>query len=43
MTTNQRRRPLLGTGEALPVQFEAERRGGRVLLASDGLFKYVRL
>ena len=40
MTTNQRRRPLLGTGEALPVQFEAERRGGRVLLASDGLFKY---
>jgi PPM family protein phosphatase len=40
MTMNQRRRPLLGTGEALPVQFEAERRGGRVLLASDGLFKY---
>ena len=40
MTVNQRRRPLLGTGEALPVLFEAERRGGRVLLASDGLFKY---
>jgi PPM family protein phosphatase len=40
LTARQRRRPLLGSGEALPVQFEAERRGGRVLLASDGLFKY---
>lgn len=40
LTARQRCRPLLGSGEALPVQFEAERRGGRVLLASDGLFKY---
>jgi serine/threonine protein phosphatase PrpC len=40
LTTRQRRRPLLGSGEALPVQFEAELQGGRVLLASDGLFKY---
>jgi serine/threonine protein phosphatase PrpC len=40
MTARQRRRPLLGSGEALPVQFEEERRGDRVLLASDGLFKY---
>jgi serine/threonine protein phosphatase PrpC len=40
MTVNQRRRPLLGTGEARPVLFEAERIGGRVLLATDGLFKY---
>jgi serine/threonine protein phosphatase PrpC len=40
LTALQRRRPLLGSGEALPVQFEAELRGGRVLLASDGLFKY---
>jgi serine/threonine protein phosphatase PrpC len=40
LTTRQRRRPLLGSGDALPVQFEAEREGGRVLLASDGLFKY---
>lgn len=40
LTANQRRRPLLGTGEALPVQFEAELRGGRLLLASDGLVNY---
>jgi serine/threonine protein phosphatase PrpC len=40
LTALQRRRPLLGSGEALPVQFKAERRGGRLLLASDGLVKY---
>jgi serine/threonine protein phosphatase PrpC len=40
LTAWQRRRPLLGSGEALPVQFEAELRGSRVLLGSDGLFKY---
>ena len=40
MTARQRRRPLLGTGEALPVQFEVKRLGNTVLLASDGLFKY---
>jgi serine/threonine protein phosphatase PrpC len=40
LTARQRRRPLLGSGEALPVQFEAELQGGRVLLGSDGLFKY---
>ena len=40
LTARQRRKPLLGSGEALPVLFEAERRGDRVLLASDGLFKY---
>ena len=40
LTARQRRRPLLGSGEALPVQFEAVRGGGRLLLASDGLFKY---
>ena len=40
LTAQQRRRPLLGSGEALPVQFEAERLGNHVLLASDGLFKY---
>jgi hypothetical protein len=31
--------PLLGSGEAHPVEFEAELRG-TLLLASDGLFKY---
>jgi serine/threonine protein phosphatase PrpC len=40
LTARQRRKPLLGSGEALPVQFEAERLGNRVLLGSDGLFKY---
>lgn len=40
LTIRQRRRPLLGSGEALPVQFEEQLRGDRVLLASDGLFKY---
>jgi serine/threonine protein phosphatase PrpC len=40
LTVRQRRRPLLGSGEALPVQFESERFGERVLLASDGLTKY---
>jgi PPM family protein phosphatase len=40
LTARQRRKPLLGSGEALPVQFEAERFGNRVLLGSDGLFKY---
>lgn len=43
LTARQRRRPLLGSGEALPVQFEAERRGHRVLLASDGLLKYASI
>ena len=40
LTARQRRRPLLGSGEALPVQFEAELDNGRLLLASDGLIKY---
>lgn len=40
LTVHQRRKPLLGSGEALPVEFEAERRGGRLLLATDGLVKY---
>lgn len=40
LTAHQRRKPLLGTGESLPVSFECERRGARLLLASDGLTKY---
>jgi serine/threonine protein phosphatase PrpC len=40
LTARQRRRPLVRSGEALPVQFEAELNGGRLLLASDGLIKY---
>jgi PPM family protein phosphatase len=40
LTAHQRRRPLLGSGEALPVVFEADLASGRLLLGSDGLFKY---
>ena len=40
LTAHQRRRPLLGSGEAVPVVFEADFGDGRLLLASDGLFKY---
>jgi serine/threonine protein phosphatase PrpC len=40
LTAHQRRRPLLGSGEALPVIFEAELGDGRLILGSDGLFKY---
>jgi len=41
LTVHQHRKPLIGSGEALPVEFEAELRGGRLLLATDGLTKYV--
>ena len=37
LTARQRRRPLLGSGEALPVLFDAELNGARLLVASDGL------
>jgi serine/threonine protein phosphatase PrpC len=40
LTAHQRRRPLIGSGEALPVIFEAELAGERLVLGSDGLFKY---
>jgi PPM family protein phosphatase len=40
LTVHQRRKPLIGSGEALPVEFAAELRGGRLLLATDGLTKY---
>jgi serine/threonine protein phosphatase PrpC len=40
LTARQLRKPLLGSGQALPVGFSVARRGGRLLMASDGLFKY---
>jgi serine/threonine protein phosphatase PrpC len=40
LTAQQRSRPLLGSGEAVPVIFEADLTGGRLVLGSDGLFKY---
>lgn len=40
LTAHQRRRPLIGTGEALPVVFEEDLLGRHLLLATDGLIKY---
>ncbi|MCP3136521.1 SpoIIE family protein phosphatase [Pyxidicoccus xibeiensis] len=40
LTEHQRRKPLLGRGEATPVFFEAPWTGGTVLAGTDGLFKY---
>src|ERR1043165_3375131 len=41
LTASQRRKSLLGSGSALPVAFGPTRLSGRLLLASDGLLKYV--
>jgi serine/threonine protein phosphatase PrpC len=40
LTENQRRRPLLGSDEALPIGFGPIELSGRLLIATDGLFKY---
>jgi PPM family protein phosphatase len=40
LTENQRLKPFLGTGAAIPVPFTAGRLEGTLLVASDGLFKY---
>lgn len=40
LTQHQRRKPLLGSGEAVPVFFELPWTGGTLLASSDGLFKY---
>jgi hypothetical protein len=40
LTEHQRRKPLLGSGAALPVPFELSWSSGVLLAASDGLFKY---
>lgn len=40
MTQHQRRKPLVGSGEALPVPFAFGSPQGRLLMASDGLIKY---
>ncbi|MFE8597758.1 SpoIIE family protein phosphatase [Archangium violaceum] len=43
LTRGQRRKPLLGSDEAMPVGFTLEARGeGTLVLGSDGLWKYVR-
>jgi serine/threonine protein phosphatase PrpC len=40
ITAHQRRKPLLGSGEALPVFFDVPWTGGILVAGSDGLFKY---
>jgi hypothetical protein len=39
-TSNQRRKPLLGSGAAVPIGFAPTCLEGRLLLATDGLVKY---
>ncbi len=40
LTEMQVRKPLVGSGSAVPVSFKAELGKGTLLLASDGLLKY---
>jgi serine/threonine protein phosphatase PrpC len=42
LTASQMRKPLLGSGEAVPVAFEAVLGDATLLLATDGLLKYAR-
>lgn len=42
LTENQRRRPLIGFGGVGPVGFSISDFSGRLLVATDGLFKYAR-
>jgi serine/threonine protein phosphatase PrpC len=41
LTSGQVRKPLLGEGRALPVAFEARIGLGTLLMATDGLWKYM--
>ena len=41
LTQHQKSKPLLGSGDAVPIGFGPLPLAGRVLLGSDGLFKYV--
>lgn len=40
LTENQYRKPLLGSDEAMPMGFGPIELSGRLLIATDGLFKY---
>lgn len=42
LTANQNRKPLLGTGEAVPVGFTNGPLDGTLLVATDGLCNYVK-
>ncbi|MDI1443515.1 protein phosphatase 2C domain-containing protein [Polyangium sp. 6x1] len=41
LTSRQRRKPLLGSGECTPTGIERQPLSGRLLLASDGLLTYL--
>jgi PPM family protein phosphatase len=40
LSENQHRKPLLGSDEAMPMGFGPIELSGRLLIATDGLFKY---
>lgn len=42
LTAGQSRKPLVGSGAAQPVAFGPVLSHGRILVASDGIFKYAR-
>jgi len=42
LTASQSRKPLIGSGTARPVTFGPVFERGRLLVASDGIFKYAR-
>lgn len=42
LTANQRRKPLLGSGDAVPVGFSEGPLAGILVVASDGLCNYVK-
>jgi PPM family protein phosphatase len=41
LTSGQKRKPLLGSGEAVPSQFVASGSGQTLVVATDGLWKYI--
>jgi serine/threonine protein phosphatase PrpC len=43
LTAHQRRKPLLGGGEARPVAFATRREEGTLVVGTDGLFKYTTI
>ncbi|MBN1910182.1 MAG: protein phosphatase 2C domain-containing protein [Pirellulales bacterium] len=42
LTSDQRRKPLLGSGEAVPVGFSTESPDGLLIVATDGFCNYVK-
>ena len=42
LTANQRRKPLLGTGDAFPIGFSLDKLNGLLIVATDGFCNYVK-